>query len=169
MEAIAQAGAGSEGVVGEYSVLRRAARLQLKEFARWRNRQIQNTSPGFAKEHVNEICKEKFKCQDITCNKRHSKKCNNFNVYGKCKFTNCAYIHSEDEVNHKVEALKKCVKELKEEILQLIKKENNTHNQNIEELENQVIDLKDSVKKLASELKTTQLLIKQLDEKGDTE
>ena len=61
------------------------------------------------------------------------------------------------------------MKELKEEILQLIKKENNTHNQNIEELENQVIDLKDSVKKLASELKTTQLLIKQLDEKGDTE
>ena len=46
MEAIAPAGAGSEGVVGEYSVLRRAARLQLKEFARWRDRQIQNTSLG---------------------------------------------------------------------------------------------------------------------------
>ena len=46
MEAIAPAGAGSEGVVGEYSVLRRAARLQLKEFARWRKRQIQNTSLG---------------------------------------------------------------------------------------------------------------------------
>ena len=27
-------------------LLRRAARLQLKEFARWRNRQIQNTSLG---------------------------------------------------------------------------------------------------------------------------
>ena len=46
MEAIAPARAGSEGVVGEYSVLRRAARLQLKEFARWRKRQIQNTSLG---------------------------------------------------------------------------------------------------------------------------
>ena len=83
------------------------------------------------KEHVNKICKEKFKCQDKTCNKHHPKKCKNFDVYGKCKFTNCAYIHSEDEVNQKVELLKKCVKELKEEILQLMMKENNTCNQKI--------------------------------------
>ena len=51
---------------------------------------------------------------------RHPKKCKSFDAYGKCKFTDCAYLHVKDGEHSKVESLEKDVKELKEEVLKLI-------------------------------------------------
>ena len=121
------------------------------------------------KEHFNEICKDNIKCTDPTCFKRHPKKCKNFDVFGKCKFTNCDYVHSDDEVNHKVKLLEKCVIELKTEVVQLIKVEDDNRNQKITDLEKEIEVLKDTVKNTANDLKTTQLLIKQMNDKNYTE
>ena len=121
------------------------------------------------KEHVDEICKDNFRCKDLTCKKRHPKKCKNFDVFGKCKFTNCAYIHVDDGINNRVDCLEKYVKDLKEQIEQLNNDKNYRGSQKIDALEREVLELKDNVKKLTINLQATKLQIQQLEDKVQTD
>ena len=46
----------------------------------------------------------------------HPKKCKTFEVFSKCKFDKCVYLHVENETNNKVYVLESEVKELKLEL-----------------------------------------------------
>ena len=72
---------------------------------------------------------------------RHPKRCKIFEVCGKCKFDNCAYLY-ENKTDYKVVALENKVKELKlgfRHISDLVKERNTRQ---IEQLENGVNGLK---------------------------
>ena len=57
------------------------------------------------KEHVDEICNDKYECKEITCKMRHPKICKIFEVFGKCKFDNCAYLQVDNTDNNKAKAI----------------------------------------------------------------
>ena len=66
---------------------------------------------------------------------QNPKKCQPFEFYSKCKINDCAYLHINDVVNHKVDTLEKKVKDLKEEFLKLTENKNSRNNVKIEILE----------------------------------
>ena len=66
------------------------------------------------------------------------KKCKTFEFFGKCKFNDCAYLHINVVVNHKVDTLEKEVKDLKEKFLELTENRNGRNNVKIEILEKEV-------------------------------
>ena len=51
--------------------------------------------------------------------KRHPKKCKTLAVFGNCSFVDCAYFHTTNGVNQRIETLESVVKELKHEVGQL--------------------------------------------------
>ena len=59
---------------------------------------------------------------------QNPKECKTFELYGKCKINDCAYLHIIDIVNHKVDTLDKEVKDLKEEFLKLTENKNSRNN-----------------------------------------
>ena len=88
-----------------------------------------------------------------------SKICKMFEVFGKCKFDNCAYLHVDNTDNNKVEVLENEVMELKLELRQISKKVKDGNTNKLEGLENHVKLLQDEVKMLADNLKKTHLII----------
>ena len=64
---------------------------------------------------MNLICPIQLQCQDHNFKIQNPKKCTTFEFYGKCKIKDCAYLHINDVVNHKVDTLEKEVKDLKED------------------------------------------------------
>ena len=77
------------------------------------------------KKHVEEVCSLTKDCQDKFCVLRHPKMCRTFAAFGKCKFSKCAYLHSKEGTNLKIEILENEVGELKQKVEQLI--ESNHH------------------------------------------
>ena len=69
------------------------------------------------------------------------KECKTFEFYGKCQINDCAYIHINDIVNHKVDTLDKEVKDLKEEFLKLTENKNSRNKMKIKILKKEVIFL----------------------------
>ena len=87
------------------------------------------------KKHVDVICPSYPSCQNTECDKRHPRPCRMFSRFGNCKFEKCAYIHDSDSGKYS----------------------------NIEELKNEIVELKKSVKKL-SENSQSEAKIKTLEE-----
>ena len=108
------------------------------------------------KQHNNQICPSHPSCQNLACQMRHPRQCRSFNKLGKCKFSNCAYLHVPDENSNKLDKLEKEVVELRETVIKLSKScdqlklelsqckcdKNKKMNEDIEQL-------KESVKQLA--------------------
>lgn len=115
-----------------------------------------------SKEHVNEICQDHFQCKDFSCKLRHPKRCQAFDVDGKCRFTDCAYLHVKDGVNFKVDALERDVKELKDKIQSLVQNKHNTNDHRIEMLEKEMIVLNYDVTQLNANIRKTEILLDEL-------
>ena len=114
------------------------------------------------KEHINQICPIQFQCNDLLCKMRHPKKCKTFDVYGKCKFSDCAYLHVKEVENSKVHALEIEVNELKQEVQKLIQNKNNRNNLKIEILEKELIVLNYEVNQLNINAKKTKEILDEL-------
>ena len=70
------------------------------------------------RKHIDNIC-EDFSCEGLKCMSRHPKLCKFYNLYGRCKFNPCAYLHPEKD---------KSIDDMKKEneiILENIKKTEN--------------------------------------------
>ena len=70
--------------------------------------------------HVSDVCLTHPLCQKKQCEKCHPKSCRRFDMFKNCKFKRCAYSHDKD----------------------------NRNNSNIEDIKHEVVELKQSVKKL---------------------
>ena len=97
---------------------------------------------------------------------QNSKRCKTFEFYVKCKNIDCAYIHINDVVNHKVDTLEKEVKDLKEEFIKLTKNKNSRNNVKIEILEKVVIFLTYEINQLNNKLRKPELLLKDINNKS---
>ena len=117
------------------------------------------------KEHVNEVCNE---CKDTACKMRHPKKCKTFEVFGNCKFDQCAYLHVDNETNKKMYVLENEVKKLKLEVNNILKNAKEEKTKNVETLEHDVKELKHDVKMLAKSIKNTELVLQLMDKDTDT-
>ena len=72
------------------------------------------------KKHDNEICQSGKECINPNCTRRHPRDCRYFSRNGRCKFSaSCAYSHSEENNKTKVEELEKELINLKEEMNKL--------------------------------------------------
>ena len=99
------------------------------------------------KKHDNEICQRRKDCTISSCSKRHPKNCRYFCQNGSCKFgETCAYIHTDDKNNTKVEELEKEVKKLTETVGYLEKE--------VDELKEEVKFLKRVMGKMVKSLKS---------------
>ena len=100
-----------------------------------RNKVCRHNQTGFCKyreqgteDHVDEICNDKNECKDTFYKMRHPKKCKIFEIFGRCQFDNCAYLHVDNETKNKISALETEVNNLKLEVSSILTnvKEDNT-------------------------------------------
>ena len=72
------------------------------------------------KKHENKVCENRNECTNNECRYRHPRLCKYFSRFGHCKFAEgCAYSHSIDNKSMKIEELEKEVTELKEDMKKL--------------------------------------------------
>ena len=71
------------------------------------------------KKHIEEACLLNQACQYKFCELRHPKTCRTYAAFGKCKFSNCAYLHTKGGTNLKIEILENKVGDLDQKLAQL--------------------------------------------------
>ena len=91
----------------------------------------------------------------------------NMGCFGNCSFVACAYFHTTDGVNQRIETLESVVKELKYEVGQLKQNEKKDTSEKLDFLTNEVKDLQENIKQLNNNIKATEMLVKQFTDKND--
>ena len=84
----------------------------------------------------------------------------------KWKIYDCAYLHINDVVNHKVDTLETEVKDLKEEFLKLTENKNSKNYLKIEILKKEVIFLTYEINRINNKLRKPELLLEDLNNKS---
>ena len=129
------------------------------------------------KDHINEICKEKL-CKNNNCTKRHPRVCKYFASNNRCKFEeSCAYIHHKRENMEQIDLLEREVNYLKSEIIKLTKqteemvqkvKENYLQNNDINEMKEEIIQIKDTMSKITNNFLNVQMNEHEQESNGET-
>ena len=96
---------------------------------------------------------------------RHPKKCKSFESLCNCRFVNWVLLHVESEANKKTEMLVKVVNDLKYKIKQIAQTLKDGNNLVIDRLEMEVKELKDEVRKMAENLRNSEMLWVHLNER----
>ena len=99
---------------------------------------------------------------------RHPKKCKTFEVFDKCKFDKCSYLHVNSENNNKMYDLENEVKKLKLEVNNILKNAKEETTKKVETLEQDVKELKEDVKMLAKNINNTELVLQLMDKDTET-
>ena len=118
-----------------------------------------------SKDHVNKICQNHLQCKDFSCKLQHPKRCQSFDVDGKCRFTDCAYLHVKDGVNFKVDGLEMEVRELKDQIEIMVQNKYSNNDHRIELLEKDKIVKNYDVNQLNAIVKKIEILLDELNKK----
>ena len=103
------------------------------------------------KQHVNIMCTNIDNCIDKHCVMQHPKQCRFF-VRNKCKFENCAYSHTKDSRDLKIEHLENQVTDLKCEVKEISNTNKESQNE-VKKLLQQVADISNNLKGVIKQIK----------------
>ena len=103
------------------------------------------------KQHVNILCKNIDNCGDKGCVMRHPKPCRFFER-NSCKFDNCAYSHRKDGRDLKIENLENQVTDLKSEVKALSKTSNESQIE-VQNLLQPVAEISNNLKGVIKQIK----------------
>ena len=103
------------------------------------------------KQHVNILCKNVDNCCEKGCVMRHPKPCRFFER-NNCKFDDCAYSHRKDGRDLKIENLENQVTDLKSEVKELSKTSRESQIE-VKNLLQQVADISNNMKGVIKQIK----------------
>ena len=87
--------------------------------------------------------------EDKVCEMRYPKRCKFFDMNNKCRFENCAYSHSKDENEEKIDKLETKCSALETEV-KYLKEEQENINPRIDLMGKGIMKLKKEVERLTS-------------------
>ena len=118
------------------------------------------------KTHENKVCENKRECTTNGCRFRHPRLCKYFSKYGHCKFgEGCAFSHTLDNKNIKIESLEKEVTELKEAMMKMKQELSEKLDKEVSETKEDIRMLKDDVSELKSNVSELKKLLAYMNRK----